>query len=685
MTNSVFSHIPKLPYDAINFPFYNGELFKRAFDEAIEKTKERVKALSENQETPTFENTIEELEHIDSILAEVQGPFTFSAFDSTDDILEVEEYIADPLSRLCDEMYQDEGIWKRVQYLVDHQQELDLEPDQEWLLEQTKEGFIQAGALLSESQKQEVQDLNSDMAQLSVQFTKNILEATQQPLLIKDESLLKGLSDESVQVALDNALEKNLQGWAFDISMPSAYKLLKESESSEFREKMWHAFYNRGSEDPYDTEDLIKKILIARTKVANIMGYKNWASYVLDENMAKTPERTLELMNLVWDKVKVKFEKLSTRLQKESKTPLKPWDWFHYSDVVLSKDFSFNEKEFNSYLLLSNVKQGLFDTVHKIFGLNFNPVDLPGFAPDVKSYVVSRDGKDVGLFYADDYQRSTKRGGAWMEQGRSQHRLDGVHVLPFIGNAMNVEKNKYGDDTHINVEEMVTLFHEMGHGLHGLLSNVRYPSQSGTSVPTDFVELPSQLLENWCFEPSVLKTFAKNEKGETIPDKLIDSWKKVQNYQNVYDRSQYLVSAFQDIRLHMLSLEEIEKLDLKKFEEDLNKELGVPKLLMPRYNLKHFNHVFGWDYSSRYYAYLWSAVLDSDVFEHIKEKGLFDKEACQALEKEIYSVGHTRDVEDSFRAFMGRDPDVSALLKRDGLVNSTSQTHDVVIKNKMTP
>lgn len=662
-----------LPFSVTDFPALTGQDHQKAIQKAIGEAVWQQQQLSTSSEDPTFENTIVELERIRSRVVAATDVFSLVVFDSRPDVLAAEEAIAEPLSRFYNALFQDTGIWERVQHLL-LQDNSELEPDAHWLLEQYHLEFVRSGANLTSAQKQEVQDLYSELAQDGVRFSKNVLAATQVPFVVTDEALLSGLSSELCDSALSLAKEKGLTGWAFSLSMPNARALLQESTDPDFRESVWQAFYNRGASGEFDNHALMKKILISRSKIATIMDYPNWAAFTLNSMMAKTPEKAIALMEQVWDCVRGGFQKQAIRLGEEATLDglpsLRPSDWFHYSETVRQKDYTFDGAAMRTYFPLSQVRTALFKITNQLFDLEFKSrPDIPGFAENVDAFEVYRNHEHVGIIYIDDFQRDTKRGGAWMDLGRHQSDLD-YPVTPIVGNALNIAKPKTGE-AFLSMEEIITMFHEFGHGLHGLLSKVRYPSQSGTNVPTDFVELPSQLLENWALQPEVLKTFAKNEKGETIPNELLESWHRAQYFDTVFDKSEYLMSAFQDLRLHMLSLDEIENINWDSFESSLNEELGVPDLLRPRYNLTHFNHIFAWDYSASYYAYLWSAVLDADVFSKFKEKDLFDPTLRVELEKQIYSVGHTRPVEESFKAFMGRDPDVQAFLTRDGFVSAT--------------
>ena len=666
--------ITHLPFQAPNFPDYTGENYRVAILNAIKEAQTLQQELSNLSDYPTFKNTVLALEKIHQTIANVREPFALASFDSRPDIQETEEAITGPLSRFESQLFQDKGIWERLTILNQDQIQKDaLNKDSAWLLKQYVQKFKRAGAHLSAENQKTLQDLHEKLAENGVLFGKNVLKATQEPCWVEDLSWLNGLSLESIDIAKKYAIELgNPDAWAFKIDMPNTRKILKESANPKLREKLWSMFFYRCHSGDLDNHSLIKEQLKIRAKIAKIMGYPNWASFILDEMMARTPNQALDLMTEVWDKIKIHFEQQTRRLQEElsldfPEKELLPSDWFYYADKVRQKDYSFNNDEMKEYFLYNQVRQGLFDVVYRLFGLKFEITDLPGFAEQVSSYIVKKDQKEIGVLYLDDFQRNTKRGGAWMESGRSQSNMNDVFIMPIVANALNICPSLSGE-VKLSMEEVVTMFHELGHGLHGLLSKVRYPTQNGLTVPTDFVELPSQVLENWALEPEVIMTFAKNEKGETIPNHLIESWQKAQRFDGIFERAEYLISAFQDLRLHMLSKEELDNLSLSEFEQNLNEELGCPNSLKARYHLSNFNHIFSWDYSSRYYAYLWSAVLDADAFQSFKEKGLFDAKTAENLEKNIYAIGHSRPVEESFEQFKGRPPETKALLEREGLL-----------------
>jgi peptidyl-dipeptidase Dcp len=641
--------------------------------EALKQASILQVALSASTQPPSFENTIVEIERIQDVLRRPLELFKMAAvFDSQEDLVAAEEALAEPLSHFTQGLFQDAGIWKRVQELPSEE---NMPADAAWLLKQTKQAFQRAGASLAPEERARLQGWYADLAQKEITFGKTLMAATAVPFWVNDENFLTGLPEAVRTEARERAISLNRdQDWAFHLSMPNVRAALETSTNPDFRQALWEAAQARCRGGEHDTQKLIREILLLRSQIAHTMGYKNWASYVLEENMAGSAERAEDLLQNVWTRVLPKLEGETKRIEAAlGDQPLRPADWFIGAERVRATDYAFEAAELQAYFPRDRVRQGLFDVTKKLFGLTYSLApELPVFAERVDAYRVSRDGSDIGLLYVDDFQRPTKRAGAWMEQGVSQSNFDG-RVLPVVGNALNLAGSE--NNPLLTMDDVLTAFHELGHGLHGLLSRVRYTSQSGTQVPRDFVELPSQLLENWAQNPEVLKTFARHHKtGAEMPEELIARWQAANQFNEGFHQAEYLLSAFLDLRIHKLSAPEIEALDLEAFTVQIKQELGSPALLEPRYTLNTFAHAFENGYSARYYAYLWSAVLDADVFSAFQEKDLYNADLTRSLEDNIYAMGHARPVMDSFKAFMGREPDVTALLRRQGLLEKEVST-----------
>lgn len=644
------------------------KVHQRRLEKALAKAKRRQEQLSSNPLAPTFKNTIVTLERINNIVRKAWEPFSMAVtFNATPELLALQEAMAEPLTQFKQELYQDAGIWTRVQAVHNSWRAEALGKDDFWLLKQTRQAFQQAGAHLPAKTQAQLKKWRGELATKQVQFGKTLLAATQEPFWVTDRARLSGLSAEVVDEAAERARSQGRpDAWAFGVGMTNVRNALEMSTDATFRKTLWAAHTQRGQGGEHDTTEQVRDILRLRSKIARAMGFENWAALSLHDQMAGTPAAAEDLLQKVWTHTKPQYEREIQQLQQANGgAPVGAADWFHLAEQVRQKQYAFDAKVMQDYLPRDRVREGLFAVTTQLFGVTYEPhPEVPVFADRVDTYLVRRGRKEVGLLYIDDFQRSTKNDGAWMEVARSQSRFE-KDVAPIVGNALNLTDSS----AHplMTMEEVVTAFHELGHGLHGLLSKARYTSQSGTQVPTDFVELPSQLLENWATEPAVLKTFARHHQtGEVIPDAILERWQAAAKFNEGFAKGEYLLAAYTDLRVHQLSPEAIETVDLDAFTRGVKAELQCPTTLEPRYSLNAFSHIFDNEYSARYYAYLWSEVLDADVFAKFKQTDLFDAELAKSLRKNIYEAGHTRPVDESFEAFMGRGPDVSALMERKG-------------------
>jgi peptidyl-dipeptidase Dcp len=660
--------LPSVLHDAPDWAKLTPEVHRRRLEKALKKAKRRQEQLSENPLPATFQNTIVTLERINDIVRKAWEPFSMATtFNSTDDMMALQEEMAEPFSDFEQELYQDARIWKRVQTVHASWAAESLPRDESWLLEQTRRAFMESGAHLPTKTQRQLKAWHGELAKKQVQFGKALLAATQEPFWVTDANALQGVKPELIQEAAERADELGRPGqWAMGVGMTNVRAVLETSTNPAFRQALWTAHTSRGKGGPNDTTELTRDILRLRSKIARTMGFENWAAFSLQDEMAGTPAAAEGLLRQVWPHAKAQYEREAEQLrQAQGGQPVRAADWFYLASQVKQTQYAFDDQVMRDYLPRDRVRQGLFDVTHKLFGVSYEPhPEVPVFADRVDTYLVKRGNKEVGLLYIDDFQRPTKSDGAWMEAAQSQSRYR-KEIRPIVGNALNLADSS--EHPLMTMEEVVTAFHELGHGLHGLLSRARYTSQSGTNVPTDFVELPSQLLENWALEPSVLKSFARHHAtGEPIPDEMLTRWKAASQFNEGFLKSEYLLAAYIDLRVHQLSPEAIETVDLDAFTNQVREELGCPASLESRYTLNAFAHIFENDYSASYYAYLWSEVLDADVFARFKEKDLFDPELAKSLRKNIYEVGHVRPAEESFEAFMGRGPDVTALMQRKG-------------------
>lgn len=651
------------------------DVHRQRVEQALERAQQAQHELAGHPSAPTFDNTILGIEQLQAIVAQAWEPFAMQVtFDAPPDIQAVEEALTEPMARWRSSLFQDPALWQRVQAVVANPP-ADLAEDARWLIEQTRQRFVRAGAHLDAATRAQVQTWSAELAQQQVLFGKQVLAATQVPFWVTDPARLTGLSEDTLQDASARAAEQGRPGaWAFHLGLGNVRSVLESSTDPTFRRELWEAAEGRCKQGDHDTRPTIRQILILRARIARALGYDHWAQFALADQMAGTPANAEALLLNVWRGALPQFQREraaieTQRRQQGDTTPMHPADWHLGAEQVRQSAYAFDSQQMQRYLTRDRVRQGLFEVTGELFGVRYEAApELPVFAERVDAYRVVRDTdrgtEDVGVLYVDDFQRPTKPGGAWMEVARSQAAFDN-RVYPVVGNALNLTDSS--ESPVMTMDEVLTAFHELGHGLHGLLSQVRFASQSGVAVPTDFVELPSQLLENWAQAPEVLKRLSHHvDTGAPIPDAMISRWQSAARFNGGFEQGEYLLSALMDLRLHQVPLEALETLDLDAFTQQVKADLGAPDLLPPRYDLTHFTHIFQTDYAARYYAYLWSEVLDADVFSAFQQQGLFNPDLAQKLKTEIYAKGHSRPVAESFRALMGRDPDPAALMRRKG-------------------
>lgn len=663
------AYLPTVPA----WPDLTGPVHQARILTALEMARNQQKILNQATDEPTFENTVIALERLLMGIRNVHEPFAMAeAFDSTEDLQAAKEALAEPLSRFYAQLFQDDVLYRRVTLVQNDLTAVARYTAEDcWLVAQMLERFERHGVHLSPEDKLTFQTLHADLERHQIAFGKTVLAANQMPFWVETDADLEGLTDAMIDDAAQWGNQLGRKGkWAFPLGMAPVRAALEASKSPTFRRDLWQSSQDRCKAGTHDTRSTIQSILRLRSQLARLMGYENWAQFNLSDQMAGTPERAEALLMKVWGGAKAKFQQEADQVQQAAqaaghKTPLNPGDWHHFVSRVQQTTYAFDAQELAAYLPRDRVRAGIFEVMGQLFGLRFERDDqLPVFADRVDAYQVWRDAEFVGVLYVDDFSRPTKSGGAWMEVGQSASHLD-ARIYPVVGNALNLTDS--GENPKMTMEEVITALHELGHGLHGLLSTGRYPSQSGTQVPTDFVEFPSQLLENWAGAPDVLKRISGHiDTGEAIPDALFAQWKAASSFNTGFLQGEYLLSALVDLRLHQLDEKGIEALDLEQFMQNMREELGCPPMLTARYDPTHFTHIFQTDYSARYYAYLWAEVLDADVFSVFEQEGLFHPERAAALMAEVYERGHTRPVMESFIAWMGREPDPAALMRRKG-------------------
>ena len=680
------------PYEVPPFTAIKNEHYMPAFKKGMEENLAEIDLIVNNVETPTFSNTIEELERTGKLLSKVQRVFSnLSSSNTNPKLQELQRELSPMLSAHYDKIALNEDLFKRVDAVWNQRENLGLTKEQEKLLNDRHKQFVRSGALLNDTEKKQITELNSKISQLSTEFGQNLLAETNGFELILNKSDLDGLSDDIISAASEAASqkmnkvesetekEKYKDKYVFTPHRSSMYPFLTESTRRDLREILYKSYIMRGdNNNETDNKKINAQIAKLRAERAKIMGYKTHAHFILEENMLKTPEEVYELLIQLWEpaleRAKAEVADMQMVADNEGQNfKIAAWDWWQYSEKVRKEKYDLDESAIKPYMSLDNVIQGVFNTTNKLWGLNFKEIfDIDLYHPDARVWeVTDKDGSQLALFIGDYFTRSNKRGGAWMSSFKSQSNLDGSE-RPIVVNVCNFPAPVGDNPSLLSFENVVTLFHEFGHAMHGILTNVTYPSMAGTSGPRDFIELPSQLLEHWASEPEVLKSFAKHyETGESIPDELIEKILKASKFNQGFINTEYLAASLLDMDWHTISYTDPLK-DSNEFEKVSLEKIGLIDEIAPRYRSTYFAHIFSGGYSSGYYSYVHAAVLDSDGFEAFKEAGdVFDPELSTKLRKTIYEKGATEEAMDLFVNFRGRKPIIAPLLKVRGLDGSS--------------
>ena len=644
--------------------------YKEAFERGFEEQNREIQAIIGNREAPTFGNTIEAMERSGELLERVGNVFwNLTSSDTSDELQALELALSPRLAAHNSQIYSDPVLFKRVQAITEGDQPLDPEASQ--LLKEIHGSFVRAGAHLSESARERVNEITESLAGLTTRFGQNVLQDVNEFELVVDAAEdISGLPDSVLNAARSEAESRGKPGqYVFTISRSSITPFLQYADSRSLREKLYRAYTDCGTMTT-DNHPVIQEIIECRAERARILGFGSHADFMLDDRMAKTPEAVKGLLDRVWtpcqDKVAKEAQDLQSRIQEDGGNfELQPWDWWYYTEKIRQERFDLDEEAVKPYFKLENVRDGAFEVARKLYGIKFEQVDVPVYHPDVVAYeVTDADGSTIGIFLFDFFMRPSKQGGAWMSEFRGQSNLD-EPVRPVIVNCCNFPKS---DPCLLGMDEVRTLFHEFGHGLHGLLSKVRYPRLSGTNVKQDFVELPSQIMEHWALEPEVLKSYAiHHETGEPIPDELIKKLKSAQTFNQGFATTEYLAACYLDLAWHQQ--EGHAPQDVDGFERKAMDDIHKIKMVDPRYRSAYFRHIFeGEHYSAGYYVYIWAEVLDADGFEAFREKGIFDQETARSFRSNILEKGASVPPMELYRKFRGREPDVAPLLKNRGLL-----------------
>jgi peptidyl-dipeptidase Dcp len=668
------------PFEMPPFDRVKTKHFMPAFDKTFADNIAEIEAIANAKAKPTFANTIEALERAGRGLDRAAGVFyNLSATDTNDAIQKIEREVAPRFAKHSMRVYQDLKLFRRVEALFKKKDSLGLTEEQTRVLERYHRSFIRSGAALDTKARKRMAAIAERQATLGTKFDQNVLADEQEFLLVlESEAELAGLPDAVRAAAAQTADERRHKGkHAISLSRSSIEPFLQFSARRDLREQAFKAWRQRGANGgKTDNRKIVAEILGLRAERSRLLGFKTAADAALEFTMAKTPTNVRKLLMAVWKPARKRAAEERDDLQKAVQAEggnfkLAGWDWRYYAEKVRKAKFDVDEAEVKPYLQLDSVIAAAFDVANRLFGVRFKErPDLPVYHPDVRSFeVTGADGRHVGLFLSDYFARPSKRSGAWMSGWRDQHKLDAHEVRPIIVNVMNFAKGAPGEPSLLSIDDARTLFHEFGHGLHGLLSNVTYPAVSGTSVEKDFVELPSQLYEHWMMHPQVLKKFGKHTKtGKPVSESLLKKIKAARNFNQGFATVEYVAAAIVDLDLHVL--EDTDDLDVDAFEKATLSKIGAPAEIGMRHRIPHFQHIIG-GYASGYYSYMWSEVMDADAFRAFEEKGdIFDAATARKLYENIYSAGGKRDPADAYRAFRGRLPTTRALLEKRGLTGA---------------
>ncbi len=664
-------------FDVPPFDKIKNEHYLPAFKKGIEEQNKEIADIVSNSEAASFKNTIEALEASGKLLRKVEAVFENQMSANTNDELqEIAEELSPILSRHNDEIFLNDKLFARVKAVYDKKADFKLNTEQSRLLDKYYKRFVRGGALLSEKDKEELKKINQELSSLSLKFGKNVLaETNKYKLVIDNKEDLAGLPEGIIAAAAETAKTTGDDGkWVFTIHRPSFYPFLQYSQKRNLREQLFKAYINKGNHnDTLDNKKIAVAIAKLRLQKAKLLGYKTHADFILSENMAKNADNVYKLMREVWagalPAAKKEIADMQAIIDKEGgKFKLEPWDWWYYAEKVRKQKYELDEEILRPYFSVNNVRDGAFMVANKLYGITIKEINnVPKPHPDAQSFeVLDADGSHIGILFMDFHPRASKRGGAWMNAYKSQRKENGKMVSPIITTVFNFTKPIGNNPSLITFDEASTLFHELGHAFHGLLSNCTYRSLSGTNTTRDYVEFPSQIMENWAAEPEVLKAYAKHYKtGEQIPDSLIQKLSNSKYFNQGFATTEFLAAAFLDMAWHTLN-KISDDLDAAEFELRTMNEIGMIPEIVVRYRTTYFNHIFSGGYSAGYYSYVWSEVLEKDAFDEFVKNGILDRETGMKFRKNILETGSTDDQMKLYINFKGKKPTPDALLRGRG-------------------
>lgn len=669
------------PYHAAPFSEIKNEDFLPAFRELIKKSEEEINGIVSNSEVPTFENVIEALAYSGEQLDVASNIFfNLNSAETSDDIQKIAQEVSPLLTEYSSKISQNEPLFNKIKKVYDEKDQYHLNEEQEMLLNETYKGFVRSGALLNAEDKEKLQKINMDLSLKSLQFGQNVLASTNAYFKhITDKNDLAGIPEAIIDQYAEEAKERELEGWVVTLQYPSYIPFMTYAENRELRKEIALASGKKSFDGgEFDNQELIKELLQLKQQKAELLGYKNYADYVLEERMAKSPVKVFDFLNELLTKAKPyadqEIDELRSLAKADGIEELQGYDHAFYAEKLRKQKYDFNDEELKPYFPLDQVQEAVFGLAEKLFGLRFvERNDIPKYHNDVKVYevkelvAVSTSGKTEedfkALLYVDYFPRKGKRAGAWMTSYKNQYKKDGENSRPHISIVCNFSKPTKDTPSLLTFQEVTTLFHEFGHALHGMMADTQYPSLSGTSVKWDFVELPSQFLENFCYEPEFLKTFAKHYKtGEILPDEKIEKIEQSKNFMEGYQTMRQLGFGLLDMNYHT-KVEELKGETVKEFEDKYTKATTLYPVNPETAMSPSFSHIFQGGYSAGYYSYKWAEVLDADAFQYFKETGIFNPETA-AQYKILLSSGGTKDPMELYKSFRGSEPKVESLLKR---------------------
>ena len=663
----------KTPYETPPFSEIKVEHFLPAIEEGIRLEKAEIDAIINNPEKPLFKNTIIPLEKSGEFLGRVNRVFgALNGANTTDEIQKIARVTTPMLAKHRDDIALNDKLFARIKAVyVDKDKLTEVERN---VVENYYKNAVRSGAELDDAGKEKLRQINQELSMLGLKFSENALKETNATaLVIENKEDLIGLPEDVINSAAELAKSKNMNGkWAFSLQKPSFIPFLQYSQKRELREKLFKAYINRGNNNnEFDNKKIVSRVSSLRVDRANLLGYKTFADFVLERNMAKNPDNVYKFLNDLWTpaikRAKMEVSDMQKIIDKEKGNfKLAAWDWWYYAEKVKKEKYDLDESMLRPYFKMENVRAGAFEVASKLYGIKFIPRnDIEVYHPDVEVFEVQEsDGKHIGIFYSDYYPRDGKRSGAWSSGFRGQQNIEGKFITPLVYNVGNFSKPTADKPALMSIDEVNTLFHELGHGLNSLFSNYDYPG--GRNTPRDFVELPSQIMENWALEPEVLKMYARHyQTGEIIPDALIQKIVNSRLFNQGFETVEYLAASFLDMDWHMLT--DNKERDVTEFEKNVYKKIGLIPEIESRYQSTNFGHILG-GYAAGYYSYIWAAVLDADAFDAFVETGnLFDKKTADAFRNYILARSGSEDSMILYKKFRGREPKVDALLKRRGL------------------